>query len=791
MTFLKVFASLFTKRERVSGRSPEKLKKRKNCTLSTHERFVISLYTDSIIRYPLTHPAREFCMKRSVIVLLLLWLVGCSPSEAAVREVQLPTLAPTQAPAIDMDAAQQVAMSFLDAWQRQDFSNMYAFLSFNSQESVSFEDFRQRYTSTQNTMTLNQLSFQPRGIGRVNARTVELYYDMTFQTEVAGAVDDTQRVLTLVIDPQVDSWRVAWSTGDIFAEMRTGANLRFERRVPGRANIYDRNGEILADMNGVIVEIFVVREDIPQPDTCLPLLADATGKSTEAIQQLLDNAGANWVTRVGTIESYRYRELSERLQTQCEATFERRATRRYLRGSLMPHIIGNVGYPEPGEVEELIRQGFDAETIFGQSGIERSQNAILQGQPGGRLALYSPAGERLRVLAEASSQVAQSVWLTVDAALQEKVLEYISLAYAQNSGDNQWGTISPGAAAVVMEVDTGHILAMASLPAYDGNAFNPFPAIRRDIADEIIDDVSNNPARPQLNRATLGTYPAGSIMKVIGATAITDTGIYDLDKRYFCAGTWRYENDVRYDWWPPGHGSVDMREALKQSCNPFFYEAGFQLNAVDPMLLPNYARRMGLDELTGIGALAEAPGFIPDPEWARVNRAVPWSYADAVNMAIGQGEVDVTPLQITRLYAAIANGGTLYRPQIVQAHGILEPTTVVSEPDAQRTFDVDPAVLARVQDGLCAVTRENYGTAYAVFAFPQESPMLNPGVCGKTGTAESNQPTPHSWFVAYAPADDPEIVVTVLVENAGDGSAVAAPITRQILEYYFFLRDDA
>jgi penicillin-binding protein 2 len=280
-------------------------------------------------------------------------------------------------------------------------------------------------------------------------------------------------------------------------------------------------------------------------------------------------------------------------------------------------------------------------------------------------------------------------------------------------------------------------------------------------------------------------------MKVIGATAVTDTGIYDLDKRYYCAGTWRYEDDVRYDWWPPGHGSVDVREAIKQSCNPFFYEAGFQLNAVDPMLLPGYARRMGLGDFTGIGALAEAPGFIPDPEWARVNRAIPWSYADAVNMAIGQGEVEVTPLQIARLYAAIASGGTLYRPQIVQAHGILEPTTVVSEPEAQRTFDVDPAVLARVQDGLCAVTRENFGTARSAFARPQESPTLSLGVCGKTGTAETNQATPHSWFVAYAPADNPEIVVTVLVENAGDGSAVAAPITRQILEYYFFLRDEA
>jgi penicillin-binding protein 2 len=285
------------------------------------------------------------------------------------------------------------------------------------------------------------------------------------------------------------------------------------------------------------------------------------------------------------------------------------------------------------------------------------------------------------------------------------------------------------------------------------------------------------------------------VFKVIDAMAVLDTGTYDEEQRYFCSGVWSYEGDRRFDWLAGGHGSVTTQTAIRQSCNPFFYQVGFALNNVDPFILPSYARMMGLGSVTGIGVLPEASGTIPDPDIIRTQYGRVWTYSDAVNMAIGQGEVEITPLQLVRLYAGIANGGELIRPQLVRERGILDQRTFVAEPDIMSTYEVSEDALRIVRDGMCEVTTAPNGTARHIFApYGQaESPLndLQGGVCAKTGTAQSPQPdaAPHSWFVAYGPRNAPEIAVVVMVENSGDGSAIAAPITKQIMEYYFFLMD--
>jgi penicillin-binding protein 2 len=739
-------------------------------------------------------------VRKLLFILLTLIMVGCASNQpgAVVEEIPIPTLYPTSTAEIDLSAAERVAFAFLDAWQRQDFDTMFALLSFTSQEAFPFDDFRNVYINAQNTITMASVSFQARSLLRVGTRTVQLYYDVSFDTNILGQFNDTGRTLTIVLDTDSNEWRIAWSLADVFAEMGAGARLDYTSSTPSRANIYDRDGEVLADMNGVYVKVTVIQEDAPNWDICRQTILETVDVSEARLDSMFEFAQPSWEMPVGSMDATAYRTHQQRLETDCAATFDSMPIRRYLPpGNPLPHVIGYVGYPTAEEVPEMVRQGFNAETIIGRAGLERSYDTTLRGRPSGRLSLIAPDGTRLRVLAESSSQIPESIWLTIDVGLQTFVLETLGRAYAENrtiaNGNPSWGSTSPGASAVVMNVNTGEILALASYPFFDPNAYTPFPAIGREVAELHQQQINEDPRNPQLNRATLGIYPTGSVFKVIDAMAALDTGVYTADTRYFCSGVWSFEGDRRFDWLPGGHGSMNSRSAILNSCNPFFYQTGFDLNTVDPFILPNYARMMGLGAVTGINVLPEAAGTIPDPDLIRTQYGRVWTYSDAVNMAIGQGEVEVTPLQLVRLYAGIANGGTLYRPLLVRERGILDQRTFVAEPDAMSTYEVSAEALAIVRAGMCDVTTAPTGTARHIFApYGQEpSPLLDyqGGVCAKTGTAQSPRPgeQPHSWFAAYAPANAPEIAVVVMVENAGDGSAVAAPITKQIMEYYFFL----
>lgn len=718
-----------------------------------------------------------------IMIVALLILASCN-AEPAAQSQPLPTLVnlPTLAP--NFEAPQRTAVLFMDAWARFDYEAMYQQISFSSQEAIPLDTFRAAYESAHQTMTLESLSTIPRALGAVssNGRTMTLTYDVTFVSRILGEFIDTNRNLVLIFDPTVEDWRVAWSVGDIFDEFRGGAQLLFEPRIPSRANIYDRDGEVLADQNFKVVQVSAVKEEIPNVDSCLTNVSQAINKPLELIRQQYDDAGTNWRIDFGVMEPTTYAAMSAQLENDCKATFRGQAARSYPRGSLMPHILGHVGYPEEEEIPALEALGFNQETLIGKSGIEKSWDDTLRGRPGGRLLLNSASGATLRILAEVASHPAESLWLTIDDDLQEFVLQAIGEAYATGLVNTE---TSKGGSGIIVDVNTGEILAMASYPSFEGNALTAFPAIGREAADLILRSLAQDQRIPQLNRPAQGIYTPGSVMKVVDSVAVLDSGLYTAETSYVCTGSWIRENDRRLDWWPPGHGKMTVSSGLTNSCNPFFYEAGYQLNAVDPFLLPNYARRMGLGAPTGLTDLPEAAGTIPDPDWIRINRSATWNYSHAINMAIGQGEVEVTPLQMVRMYAAIANGGTLYQPHLVREAGILDQRRFVADPQVTGVFDAAPGVLEEVKEGLCGVITGSTGTAAHIF---RNSPLLaTVGVCGKTGTAQDPiRDLPHSWFIAYAPAERPQIAVVVMIENTGDGSAVAAPITRRILEYYFF-----
>ncbi len=720
------------------------------------------------------------------LILLLLVLAACAPVYSSDELTPLPTLAPTPLPDnYDLNGAENIARLYLDAWRANDYATMYGFLTFAARDKYALDEFTALYEDVALDMTLQQVHYAALSLQREAPTVAVLSYNITFDTLIVDSFTDAGRQLRMIIDPVDRDWRIAWTPGDIFAEMGAGGALRLERTFPRRANIYDRHGTVLADQNGRMVTVNLVRANVPNPDACYAGLAEAQEISIAEVIEDFERFGDTWLAEVARLEPSVYLAYEAALLRDCDAEFGTFNTRRYPQGALAPHVVGYVGYPTEGEIPALLEVGFNQDNIIGRTGIEASWDETLRGAPGGRLSIVN-GQEVVRVIAEAPPTPARSVWVTLDAGLQAHTQQVIADAY-RNAAES-WGPSSRGAAAVVMDVNTGEILAMVSHPTYDANAFVPFPEVGRAAADAVVASVQDNPRTPQLNRVTQGNYTSGSVMKIATTLTAVDTGVYDPDEQYVCSGSWSREpNFVRADWLPSGHGLVTVRTALAQSCNPFYYEAGYFIDQRDPYLLTDYFSRLGLGVPTGLTDLAERPGLIADPDFVLQNYGLTWTFSRTVNYSIGQ-DIDITPLQIGRLTAIVANGGLLHRPQLVLRTGIVgeEPTDTL-EPDVLADLEISEAALEVVRLGMCDVTQERYGTAEFQF---RNTRMASVQSCGKTGTAETpGDSPPHAWFVAYAPMDRPEIAVAVIVETAGEGSQVAAPIARDIMDYYFFERN--
>lgn len=713
--------------------------------------------------------------KFAKLMLLVIFVAGCAPPSDQVP-VEGPLDAVPVTPVPNLDDAVAIAETFLNAWINEDFDTMHRLITPNSRDTYPLEVFRALYETAHRKLTLIDLSYEPLNASVLQGTTAGFAYDMYFRTQVLGNFTDPERIMYLM--PTVEGWRVAWSPSDIFFEMVKGANLVLERLAPARANIYDRNGRVLADQDGAVLTVMVVEQNMPNYDSCIHELGRVMRISVEALNEKFDERPDDWVTVVDEIDADVYEVEGPRLEEVCNAAFEERRTRRYYGGGLASHVVGYVGYVPAEECGEWELRGYTCDDLIGRVGIEKWGEDILAGKRGGRLSIITPAGERLRMVAQDEPEPSEAIYLTIDRDLQLAVQQAIADGY--NNYPQYFASVSTGAAAVVMDVNTGEILAMASYPWFDPNIYNPDTP--RDAQAELV-AIQGDPRTPLLNRATTGLYPPGSVFKIVTMAAAADSDTFGLEQQYRCTGEWFSPDgtDHRYDWTAKGHGTITLRQSLTYSCDPYNYEIGYRLNQKDPFLLPTYAREFGLGEPTDIEQVDEEVGLIPDPDWKNAQNKT-WTYSDAVNMAIGQGDVLTTPLQVARMVAAVANGGTLYQPQLVQHVGLIgEEPTWTMEPVAQRKVDVRPEVLEAVQQSMCAVTTDPQGTAtwrYEGMEIP---------TCGKTGTAQAGGEfdAPHAWFAAYAPAEDPEIAVVMLIEHGGEGSYSAAPIVRRIIEAYY------
>ncbi len=476
--------------------------------------------------------------------------------------------------------------------------------------------------------------------------------------------------------------------------------------------------------------------------------------------------------------------------------------REYPTGPLTAHLVGYMGAIPPNLANEYQLRGYRPDQQVGLAGVEATYEDVLRGQDGEQQLVVDVRGYVVRVLSERAPVPGNSLVLTIDTDLQKKV-EDILQRHLKEVGA-QSGVV------VLEDVRTGAILSMVSLPTFDNNWF------AAGISPERYNELLKNPWRPLVNHAISGIYPPGSTFKMVTAAGALEEGVISPRTRIMTEGELWLPNKYfpddptqaqRFVCWinkyGGKHGLINVEQALEVSCDIFFYVVGggFQeFEGLGNEELAYYAHQFGYGEKTGIALPGEHKGLVPTTQWKRLNYAESWTTGDTYNMAIGQGYVLATPLQVTNATAAIANGGTLYRPQIVQQIVDGEGRLVKDfQPEPLRELPISEKTLNIVRRGMYLAVYGPRGTARAV-AIPGVT------IAGKTGTAEfaadldgdgridrdkeGNLPT-HAWFTAFAPYEDPEVAITVFVFGGGEGSATAVPIAREVLAAYFGVSPEA
>jgi penicillin-binding protein 2 len=642
---------------------------------------------------------------------------------------------------------------------------MYALLAPSSQAGMSAAAFEKLYRDNLTIMSASAVTptitavSDANGSGDANAAQAQAH--LTYATFVVGTLETD---VTLPLQRAGGRWGVVFNPAVIWPDLVNGQKLYMVPFVPDRGTIYDRNGVPMVTQTDAVAIGLVPSEIISDDTSTADGLSRLLGIPVADIQARAGNAVPDQYLAVGETSAAELARLSF-VQNLAGVRVTPYTARYYYGGGAAAQVTGYTVFIPAEKMADYQARGYSPDQRVGNSGLELWGESQLAGHNGGQLTLLDAAGKPLRALASQQPTPSQDITTTLDFSLQK-------------AAQSALGDFT--AAAVVLRVDDGEVLALASSPTYDPNLFEP-ANLNRQFAD------NGAISAGLLNRAAQDSYPAGSIFKIVTFSAALTSGLFTRDSQYTCNGIWEELGPslVLHDWKADGHGTLTLQQGLTASCDPWFWHLSKALYDWNPNWVPQVARAFGLGQPTGINGLEETAGLIPDPDWKLKSKGQAWEAIDSLNLGIGQGDVQVTPLQIARMVAAVGNNGILSQPQLVLK---------VAAPGGQPSYQFQPIFtgqlplkpdqLAALQDGLHNVTQDPIGTARNRFR------GLRIPVAGKTGTAETGQPDPHAWFAGYTFAhrpDKPDIAIAVWVSNKGEGADVAAPIFRRILESYFGL----
>ncbi len=709
-------------------------------------------------------------MKRQLWIglLFVILLFGCSRSTVeTATPPPTPSTAPLPSPGVTTVSApdtEAAAHTYLDAWKAENYPAMYTMLTQISQDAITQDDFTQKYRSVASEAALSKgIDYQI--LSKLTTpKSAQVNYRVILHSILVG---DIQRDTVMNLSLEKGQWRVQWDDALILPELSGGNHLSMDYKIPSRANIYDRNGHALvAQQDAVAIGLNTGDVSESHQDDLLSLITRMTNGRIrpETLGPQIDNYRnhGGWYLPVTDIAADELAPYEASLSGFSGVILQPFRTRYYV-DDIAPHVVGYMSAIQKDEVEQMARLGYKWNERIGRDGLELWGEKYLAGKRGGTLYVVDSTGKTVTILADSGTEPAQAIYTTLDRDLQ---------LGAQQALSGFTGAI------VVLNKNTGEVLAMASSPSFNPNLFEPTNYNSQMLIGSLYGD-----DRPLYNRATQGQYPLGSVFKIITMAAALKSGIYTPETTYNCGyhfdelvnvtlNDWTYDHFQKDGKTQPS-GLLTLPQGLMRSCNPFFWHIGLDLfsrgmtTAVSDM-----AVSFGLGKPTGI-EINEEKGNVP----------VPASPLDSTNNAIGQGATLVTPLQVADFVAAVGNGGTLYKPTVIEK--IVPPSG-----DPSYTFTstvsgrlpISDTVLTTIQQAMVSVITDPHGTAHQVF------PNFPYAVAGKTGTAEDPPRDSHAWFVGYTfenRSDKPDIAVAIVLENQGEGSEWAAPIFRGIVQLYY------
>ena len=562
-------------------------------------------------------------------------------------------------------------------------------------------------------------------------------------------------VVLLVAALVVQFWNLQVVRARHFRELAENNRSRLVTLAAPRGALVDRNGQLLVG-NRPSFNVVLVPEHALNLDRVVARLASALGMGEAAIRERIARRQPYRPVVVKTDATLADIAVLEARRLELpEVSVEVVPLRSYPLASAAAHALGQVGEISERQLQLPEFKGLPPGALVGQAGIESRYNRELMGQDGYRRVVVNSRGLEVAESARQPPSDGPNLTLSIDASLQAAM----EAAFEGRSGS-----------AVALDPETGEILAMTSTPAYDPNRFTT------GIEPHEWASLASDPETPLMNRVIQGSYAPGSTFKVIAATAALEEGVITPQTSFYCPGQLSVYNTVFRCSVPGGHGVVDLRRAIGISCNVYFYQVGIRLEITR---LSKWGKLMGLGVATGVDLPFEASGLMPSPEWKLRVLKTPWYAGETVSVAIGQGQVSATPIQMARVAAFIANGGRLVRPHFVRQAKAPPVASVVR-----------PETIAAVKEGMRMVVAAGTGL---------RARLQSVEVCGKTGSAQvvararlektpnARDIMPHGWFIAFAPAERPRIALAVLVEHGGSGGAAAAPVARRILSHFFGL----